>query len=77
MLLFLETQYLDRDVMFWPDHASAQYARKTIEGIEETGVPVVGRGMDPLSGPQILPIKDLLRMIMGIRDVRRQVHTAS
>lgn len=63
LLPFIEAQYPDRDVLFWPDLASAHYARQTLELLEEAGVPIVARDMNPPCAPQIRPIEDLWGII--------------
>ena len=62
-LPFIEAQYPDRDVLFWPDLASAHYARQTLEILEEAGVPIVARDMNRPCAPQIRPVDDLWGII--------------
>ena len=63
LLPFIEAQYPNHDVLFWPDLATAHYARQTTMLLEEAGVPVVARDMNPPCAPQIRPIEDLWGLI--------------
>lgn len=47
LLPFLEEKYPDHDMIFWPDLASAHYARETLSLLREEGVPVVPREENP------------------------------
>ena len=57
-LLFVKAQYPDRDVLFWPDLASAHQARQTREPLEEARVPVLARDMNLPCTPQIRSMED-------------------
>ena len=44
--------------MFWPDLATAHYARATATSLTEAEVPTVTREMNPPNVPQLRPIED-------------------
>ena len=48
---FIDAHHPDHKVLFWPDLASAHYARETLAFLEEAGVPVVERNMNPPCAP--------------------------
>ena len=60
---FLNENYPERDMIFWPDLASSHYAGKTLEFLEGAKVPVVARAMNPPCTPQLRPIEDLWGVI--------------
>ena len=63
LIPFLNEKYPDRDMVFWPDLASAHYARETLDLLREERVPVVQREENPPCTPQIRPIEDLSGII--------------
>ena len=63
LLPFIESKYSNHDVLFWPELAIAHYALQAMMLLEEDGVPVVARDMNPPCAPQIRPIEDLWGLI--------------
>jgi transposase len=54
---FLQKNYPNNDIIFWPDLASAHYARNTIETFEALNINFVKRGHNPPNIPQLRPIE--------------------
>ena len=58
LLPFLATHYPSGGYVFWPDLATAHYARATATLLTEAEVPTVTREMNPPNLPQLRPIED-------------------
>ena len=55
---FIDSHHLDGNYVFWPDLASAHYARLTLETYDSLGIKYVTREMNPPNVPQLRPIED-------------------
>ena len=55
-------KFIDRfykgNIIFWPDLASAHYARRTLEELDALKIPYVARENNPPNAPQLRPIED-------------------
>ena len=63
LLPFLASRYPTGGYIFWPDLATAHYARATVDMLAEAEVPVVARDMNPPNAPQLRPIEDFWGML--------------
>ena len=56
---FIEANYTRGGYVFWPDLASAHYARATCQFLEEAGIPYLSHEENPPNVPQLRPIEDI------------------
>lgn len=54
---FINKYHRRDNVIFWPDLAPSHYSRKTINALEELGIPVVKKEENPPNVPQLRPIE--------------------
>ena len=59
----IETLHPDGDNLFWPDLATAHYARDTLELLDDRGVLYATRERNPPKVPQLCPMEDFLGII--------------
>lgn len=55
---FIQNHHPNGDIMFWPDLASAHYAKLSLETLESLGIPFVLKEENPPGLPQLRPIED-------------------
>lgn len=61
LLPFVQEMYPNGDYIFWPDLASSHYAKKTLETLNELGIPVVPKDQNLPAAPEIRPIERFWR----------------
>lgn len=54
---FIKTHHRGKDVIFWPDLATAHYKASVTKRLEELKIPTVAREHNPPAAPQIRPIE--------------------
>jgi transposase len=59
LLPFINNKHDINNCLFWPDKASAHYARDTLNFLRENGIPFVPKELNPTNLPQCRPIEDL------------------
>lgn len=57
LLPFLEEKYPGGDAVFWPDKASAHYARPVVQYLLDMGVEIVEKEDNPTNLPQARPVE--------------------
>jgi len=55
---FLRQHYVDGEYIFWPDQASAHYAKKVIDFLKAENIAFVDKSCNPAGVPEIRPIED-------------------
>lgn len=55
---FIERNHQGDDILFWPDNASAHYAKKTLEWYEMKNIKYVPKYANPPNIPKARPIED-------------------
>ncbi len=55
---FLNENHADGSYYFWPDLASAHYAKKTVDLFEEKNIAYIPKSSNPPNCPQFCPIED-------------------
>ena len=55
---FIQNHHPNGDIIFWPDLASAHYAKFSLETLESLGIPFVPKEENPPGLPQLRPIED-------------------
>lgn len=63
---FIDEVHGDDEILFWPDLASAHYAKDTVALYEELEINVVPREANPPNVPQVRPIEDLWGILKGL-----------
>jgi hypothetical protein len=59
LLPFINNKHDINNCLFWPDKASAHYARDTQNFLHENNIPFVPKELNPTNLPQCRPIEDL------------------
>ena len=54
---FIKTHHRGKNVIFWPDLATAHYKTSVTDKLEELKIPTVARADNPPAAPQIRPIE--------------------
>lgn len=54
---FIKTHHRDKNVIFWPDLATAHYKKSVTKKLEDLKIPTVARAHNPPAAPQIRPIE--------------------
>ena len=62
---FIKRNYPDGNYLFWPDKASAHYAKDTIGYFEEESIKFVSKDKNPTNLVQFRPIKDFFGYLSG------------
>ncbi len=57
LVKFIKKYHSDQNFIFWPDLASAHYARETLAEFERLNIPVVPKDSNPPNVPQLRPIE--------------------
>ena len=60
---FLREKYPENDFIFWPDLATAHYARATTQLLDDLDIPFVYKEDNPPNVPQLRPIEDMWGII--------------
>lgn len=55
---FIKKYHKDGNIVFWPDLASAHYARLTTAFLEKNNIPYIQKENNPPNVPQLRPIED-------------------
>ena len=63
LIPFLREYHLDNQYIFWPDKASAHYAKKTINFLKSQKVHFVPKYRNPTKVPQCRPIEDFFGVL--------------
>jgi DNA-binding transcriptional ArsR family regulator len=59
LLPFLQKHHLGDNILFWPDGASAHYAKATLDFFATKNIPFVAKDMNPPNLPQARPIENV------------------
>lgn len=59
LIPFLREHHSECDFVFWPDKASAHYAKRTQEFLTRKNIPFVPKERNPTNLPQCRPVEDL------------------
>jgi len=57
LVKFIKRYHSDQNFIFWPDLASAHYARETLAEFERLNITVVPKDSNPPNVPQLRPIE--------------------
>lgn len=63
LLPFINLHHQDGQYLFWPDLASCHYARSTVSLLQQLGINVVAKEMNPPNCPQLRPIEEFWGML--------------
>lgn len=58
LIKFIKINHQDGDYVFWPDLASAHYAKDTLEAFTKFGIKFIDKRINPPNVPQVRPIED-------------------
>ena len=65
LIPFIRKHHKDDDYVFWPDLASAHYARDTIDYLIEKGINHVDKEENPANLPEVRPIEKFWGVLKG------------
>lgn len=66
LMPFINRHHLDGQYLFWPDLASAHYAKTVVEYLEEKKVNFVERRDNPANLPECRPIENFWSILKGL-----------
>lgn len=54
---FIDKYHLNDNIVFWPDLASAHYAKTPLESLDHLGIDFIPKVQNPPNVPQLRPIE--------------------